>query len=142
MSIDILIWVAAAVAAAFILLNIAQTMDAYPRLPASIPVHLDIRGRADTYGPKQTVWLLVALQILCAAIFVYAGYAVAAHIPGTHGTLRQLALIAPFIMALLWRAQNLLITLALSGKDQIAMGNFWLFFVATMGAVLITAFWR
>lgn len=125
-----------AVAAAFILLTIAQTREAYPELPERVPTHLDFAGRPNGYGPRPMIWLLVGVQIFCAIIFVLVAYALAARLPGTHGSLPGLALMAPLIMAMLWRAQRLLLEAARAPDRRVRMGPFWLFYITGLTAII------
>ncbi|HZZ65588.1 MAG TPA: DUF1648 domain-containing protein, partial [Candidatus Baltobacteraceae bacterium] len=131
-----LLWACAAVTAVFILLTLAQTREAYPELPARVPIQFDFAGRPSTYGPRPMIWIVVGVQLLCAAIFVLAGYAIAARLPGTHGSVRGLALLAPIVTAMLWRAQVLLLDVARAPAHRVPMGAFWLFYAAGLAAIL------
>lgn len=132
----LLLWACAAVTAAFILLTVAQTREAYPQLPQRVPIHFNFAGRPDAYGPRPMIWMLSGVQLLCAAVFVLAGYAIAAHLPGTHGSLQGLALVAPIVTAMLWRAQMLLLDAARAPAQRVPMSAFWLFYTGGIAAIL------
>ena len=132
----LVVWASAAVTAAFILLTVAQTREAYPNLPQRVPIHFDFAGRPNAYGPRPMIWMLVGVQLLCAAMFGLSGYAIAAQMPGTHGSLAGLALVAPIVTAMLWRAQMLLLDVAPASEHRVSMGAFWLFYAAGLATIL------
>jgi hypothetical protein len=71
---------------------------------------------------------------------LWGAYAIATGAPNTHGSVRGLAVFAPCILAILWRAQALLISIAKSGRDRVPMRGFWLFFAVMLGAATLSAF--
>ncbi|WP_319561947.1 SdpI family protein [Marispirochaeta sp.] len=44
------------------------TAALYNRLPSSVPVHWNIMGEADSYGPRYMVWVLGSLPLLTALL--------------------------------------------------------------------------
>ena len=46
---------------------------AYPFLPGRIPVHMDVAGRPDGYGPKIVLWGIVGCAIGLYAFLTYPG---------------------------------------------------------------------
>lgn len=122
------------------LVTIAQTREAYPKLPQRVPINISINGTASQYGPRPLVWLPVGIQLVCCAGLLFAGYAIAVQLPGTHGSLRGVAIIAPVILAMIWRVQQLLLAIALSQQRRANMGAFWAFFAGCMAVVIVTAF--
>ena len=46
---------------------------AYPFLPGRIPVHMDVAGRPDGYGPKIVLWGIVGCAIGLYAFLTYLG---------------------------------------------------------------------
>lgn len=135
-----LIWLPAAVAAAIVVLTWLYTLDQYHTLPDRVPLHLGPAGNVDSWGPRPAIWMLPAVQMLSAAIMLWAGYAIATGAPGSHGSVRGIAFFAPCILAILWRAQVLLISVAKSGGDRVPMLGFWLFFALMLGAAMLSAF--
>jgi uncharacterized membrane protein len=129
----------AAAVTGIILVTVAQTREAYPRLPERVPIHIGPAGNIDGYGPKGMIWMLVGVQITVAMIEVAAGFALASNAPHTHGSPLGLAVIAVCVTALLWRVQNLLVAAATSGETSVPMRKFWLFFGATMMCVVLAA---
>ena len=130
----------AALAAAIVVITWARTSVEYKTLPDRVPLNLGFGGAVNSYGPRGAIWLLPAAQLLSAAIFSFAGYALAVGAPGAHGSLRGLAFFAPCILSVLWRAQSLIISAAQSGASRVPMGGFWLFFVAMLGAGTLAMF--
>lgn len=124
----------AAVAAAVVLITFLQTRVDYGALPDRVPMSIALNGTVNAYGPRAAIWLLPAVQVLCAAIFLGAGYALATNAPGAHGSLRGMAVFAPCVLAILWRAQRLIISGAKSSGTRVSIGGFWLFFVVMMAA--------
>ncbi|WP_053388249.1 DUF1648 domain-containing protein [Leucobacter japonicus] len=57
-------------------LTVVGSLLAYPALPDAIPTHFDNAGRADGYGPKPT--LLVVLAALALMVVLLA---IASHVP-------------------------------------------------------------
>lgn len=45
-------------AALGVALSLYNLLVAYPTLPASIPVHFNFKGEVDSWGGKETVWIL------------------------------------------------------------------------------------
>lgn len=117
-----------------------HTIVAYPKLPDTVPLHLDWQGSIDNSGPRWMIFLLPVLSVVVSGMMAFAGYAIATHAPGTHGTLLGFAIVAVCVMALLWRAQALLISVAKSGGNRVSMRGFWMFFAVWMLIVLIDAF--
>jgi hypothetical protein len=124
----------AALSAAVVVMTFAHTLAEYPSLPDRVPLHLRYNGTVDNWGPRSSVWLLPGLQVVVAAVMVFSGYALVTGMPGTHGSVLGLAFFAPCVLAILWRAQLLLISAAKSGGKRVAMGGFWLFFAAMLAA--------
>lgn len=50
------------VCAAFVLAAVAFAVFIYPRLPARIPIHWDLRGVVNGYGPRATMFVAPALM--------------------------------------------------------------------------------
>lgn len=130
----------AALAAAIVAITWVQTSTEYKALPNRVPLNFGFDGVVNSFGPRGGIWLLPAVQLFSAAIFVFAGYALAVGAPGTHGSLPGLAVFAPCILAALWRAQRLIISAARSGASRVPMGGFWLFFVAMLAAGTLAMF--
>ena len=36
----------------------------YTQLPDQVPIHFDITGKPDSYGSKNTIWIIVGLAII------------------------------------------------------------------------------
>jgi len=114
----------AALSAAIILLTISQTARSYPELPERVPLHIGPDGSADGFGPRPMIWTLVGMELVVAALFVFVGRDLAAQTPGTHGTVAGAAAGSVFILAILWRAQVLLISVAKSAQNRVPMRGF------------------
>ncbi|MFY9718497.1 MAG: DUF1648 domain-containing protein [Candidatus Cybelea sp.] len=112
--------------------TVILTATSYGQLPGRVPLHFGLDGTVNTWGPRPAVWLvpLVQLTIAAADAFVFTTVTDAA---------RGL-LIADFILALLWRAQVLIISTGVSGKDRADLRGFLLFFLFTLAAVLLVIF--
>jgi hypothetical protein len=109
-------------------------------LPNSVPIHLNWRGEADSFGPKFMVWLIPAIQLSIAALMLFSGYAIATHAPGTHGSLPGMTVIAVCMAALTWRVQMLIIEAARNAGKCVSMRGFWAFFAVWLCVVLFDAF--
>lgn len=121
----------AALGAAIFLLTIVNTANSYPRLPERIPMHFGIDGTVDGYGPRFSAWLMVALQLVSGAVFAWVlGLYIRQGVPAR--AVFAMAAFADFIIVLFWRAQQLIIATALSGKKRVDLTSFWMFFGATM----------
>lgn len=105
------------------------TATNFGELPATIPIHFGITGKADTFGPRGTIWLIVALQLLIAATY---GWTVLAGAP--LGSL----VVGDAILVVLWYGQKQIIGAAISGKNRIDILRFFAFFAVAL-AVGITA---
>lgn len=130
----------AAVAAATIVGTFVQTAAAYSSLPARVPLGLNWDGTLRSMAPRPMICLLPAIQVFCAGIFCFSGWAIATEQPGTHGTILQLTVDAVAINAVMWRTQSLLIFAARSGQQRVPTGGFWPFLIIAIGAILIVSF--
>lgn len=126
-------------AAAFVVITVAQTAAAYPGLPDRVPIGFGYDGRI-RFASRPTIWLLAVAQIFTAGILSFAGYAIATGMPGTHGTLLGLTIAAACITAIIWRAKSLLLSVAKSGQNRVALSGFWLFCGACFALILFAAF--
>lgn len=122
----------AALAAAIVVMTFVQTLAEYPALPERVPLGFAWNGIPNRFGPRPAIWMLPVVEVLCVAIFAFAGYALANDWPGAHGSLRGMVVFAPCELAILWRAQSLIISAAKSGEKHVPMGGFWLFFLVMM----------
>jgi hypothetical protein len=102
----------------------ALTASRYGELPARVPIHFGISGVADRYGPRPAVWLLVGVQLLIGAIF--------AVMRGAGGLALDL-LIGDCLLAVFAWVQVQIVSLAISGKDRLAMVPFW----AMIGGIVV-----
>lgn len=68
--------IAAAAEIAFIGTSLFETALAYRRLPASIPLHFDIRGKPDGYYPRPMAWFT---PLLGAGVVVLVAFGPATH---------------------------------------------------------------
>lgn len=127
----------AALAAAIVCITFVQTWSSYGTLPDKVPMSIGFGGTVNAYGPRPMIWLLPAVMLVSSGIFVFAGYALANNLPGTHGSLRGMAAFAPCEFAILWRAQLLLISGAKYGGSRVPMSGFWPFFVAMLAAGIV-----
>lgn len=119
-----LVALCAALAAAIVVIAFLQTWSEYGTLPERVPLNIGLDGTVNRYGPRPFVWLLPAVMLFSTGIFAFSGYAIATHMPGTHGTLAGLAVFAPCVLGVLWRGQALIIAVAKSGGNRVPMGGF------------------
>ena len=96
--------------------TIVVTAARYGDLPESIPVHFDIDGRADSYGPRLIIWLPPALQCFEAlmSLLLYS-----------FGASVAVSLITTVCVAgiLFWLAINWQ-TAAITRSNRLPMGRF------------------
>lgn len=130
----------AALAAALIAVNVAQTWAAYPQLPDRVALQLDWNGATRSYGPRATIWLTVIIQTFVGIAMAFTGYSMANHAPGVHGSLTGFAIFSVLFNALLWRVQALLLFAAKSAPSRVPMNGFWLFVAAWTAFTVIDAF--
>lgn len=129
---SILVGLFAAIAAAALVVTIAQTAAVYPALPSRVPSGLDLHGVARGYWPRPMIWLTVAIQAAVLAMMLVTG-------PG-RGSALGMSIIAVCVSALIWRVQNLLLSAARSAGRPVPMRGFWMFFGAWLLVVLVDAF--
>jgi uncharacterized membrane protein len=60
---------------AIVAVTVALTSQGYPDLPERIPIHFNIAGNVDGYGPRYLAWLMVLVQLATIVAFL-AQYAV------------------------------------------------------------------
>jgi uncharacterized membrane protein len=108
--------------------TIAYTAARYRELPDRVPLHFGITGRADSYGPRPFVWLIVGLQLLCGAL-----YTVLYLSEGNHGFL----IIGVGISAIFLWAQMLIVAAAITGKNRIPVALFWIVFASILAATIV-----
>ena len=68
-----------ALALAGLVLFLIVTTIYWSKLPDTIPIHFDLKGNADGWGSKATIWLLP-----CIALFIYATMTLAAGLSPKH----------------------------------------------------------
>jgi hypothetical protein len=129
-----------ALGAAFVVLNIVQTMSAYPSLPGRVPMGLGLNGAPSSFAPRPFIWFAVCIQVVVACVIAWVDVQLANHAPGTHGTLLGSSLASAAVMALIWRVQSLLIASAEAGGKPVSMGSFWRWLIACMATILFAAF--
>lgn len=137
---SVLISFLAALAAAIIVITIAQTAAAYPNLPAQVPVGFEWNGNLRNRGPRPMIWLVPAVQILVACVSAFAGYGIATQQPGTHGSLLGLSIAGVAIFSMMWRVQSLLLSAAQTAECRLPASRFLPFFVVCFVVLLIDAF--
>jgi hypothetical protein len=133
--------VLAAAGAVIVFLTIANTAARYGELPDRIPLHFWLDGTVNTWGPRPAVWLMVLLQIVLAALYsALTGLWLHQELPVRFVT--AMAAFGLLMLLLLWRAQLLIISTALSGKTRADLVPFWWFFGVTMlcAIAIVTAF--
>lgn len=54
---------------AFLLATFALTGVVFRQLPATVPMHWNIRGEADGFGPRGTVWITPGIQFFIGTLF-------------------------------------------------------------------------
>lgn len=118
-------------AGALILIGtIAFTAARYRELPDRVPLHFGITGRADSYGPRPFVWLIVGLQLLCAALYTVLYL--------SEGN-RFLLIMGVGICAIFLWAQMVIVAAAITGKNRIPVALFWAVFVSILAATIVVA---
>ncbi|HIK09218.1 MAG TPA: DUF1648 domain-containing protein [Oscillatoriaceae cyanobacterium M33_DOE_052] len=53
------------IAAIAIAANVVMVIRYWSQLPATVPMHFNIRGQADLFGPKITIWIGPAIALAC-----------------------------------------------------------------------------
>jgi phospholipase C len=106
--------------------TIFMTARSYGKLPQRVPLHFGLDGSVNTWGPRPAVWLVPAIQLAIATMDALVFSSGAEPVRGL--------LLADFILALMWRAQLLIITTATSGKTKADLSGFWLTLLVTLGA--------
>lgn len=96
------------------------TATRYRDLPDSIPIHFGITGRADNYGPRLLIWLVVGVQAL---FFLFGLYPFLGHSVST-------IVARDFILATLAWLQIQIISAARSGTNRISTLPLWCFLAA------------
>jgi hypothetical protein len=94
-----------------------RTAASYGDLPDRVPIHFGITGKADSYGPRPVIWLLVGVQVMVAII-----YAAVFSMGAPHGSL----VAADALLALFGWVQLQIIDAAISGTNRIPPGRMWL----------------
>ena len=54
-----------------LLIGIYLVIQAWPNLPATIPIHFDAAGNADGFGPKGMIWLLPAIGVVMVPAMLF-----------------------------------------------------------------------
>jgi hypothetical protein len=122
--------VAFAAGAAIIIGTIAFTAARYGELPDRVPLHFGITGRADSYGPRPFVWLIVGLQLLCAILYTVL------YLSQRN---RGLPVIAVGMSAIFLWAQTRIISAAITGKNRIPVAQVWIVFASILAATIVVA---
>jgi len=94
-----------------------RTAATYQDLPDRVPIHFGITGKADSYGPRPVVWLLVGVQVIVGITYA-ALFAV--------GVQHRALLVADAMLALFGWLQLQIIDAAIGGKDRIPVGRLWI----------------
>lgn len=53
------------IAALAIAAHVVMVIRYWSQLPATVPMHFNIRGQADLFGPKLTIWIGPAIALAC-----------------------------------------------------------------------------
>lgn len=51
--------------------HVAYVWLSFTNLPETIPVHFNIRGEADGFGSKNTIWFILAISVLLYALLAF-----------------------------------------------------------------------
>ena len=54
-----------------LLIGIYLTIQAWPNLPTTIPIHFDAAGNADGFGSKAMIWLLPAIGVVMVPAMLF-----------------------------------------------------------------------
>lgn len=54
-----------------IVANVLLVIRYWSELPATVPMHFNIRGEADLFGPKVTIWIGPAIAIACYILMTF-----------------------------------------------------------------------
>lgn len=129
------------VACALVAATFAATADAYPHLPDKVPLHIGLNGTVDGWGPRPAIWMLPVVQLLTTLLLLAVITALSLHLPNTHGSPRGACVIGICVLAILWRAQKLLLELARNKGDRVDLTGIWIWFallpVAIAAAVVL-----
>lgn len=97
----------------------------YRDLPDSIPIHFGISGRADNYGPRPLIWLLVGVQSLVLLSYLVFGRFLEESV--------STVAVRDFILAMLAWLQIQIISATRSGTNRISTLPVWCF----LGALVL-----
>ncbi|WP_199246438.1 DUF1648 domain-containing protein [[Phormidium] sp. ETS-05] len=54
-----------------IVANVLLVIRYWSELPATVPMHFNIKGEADLFGPKVTIWIGTAIAIACYILMTF-----------------------------------------------------------------------
>jgi hypothetical protein len=101
------------------------TASEYKNLPDRVPVHFWFDGKPTSFGPRPAVWLVVGVQVFCAAIFAFTGVSLSrAPDSGRHAL--GMALSALCILALLANSQMMILEAAKMPEPRLPLKRFLL----------------
>jgi Protein of unknown function (DUF1648) len=115
--------------AGIIFATIAVTVARYRDLPETIPIHFGLDGRPNGYGPRNTIWLVPAVQLLLTASALSFGVQ----------TTRASLTFWLDLLVLCLAVQLLIIAAATSVSQRLNRPVFWSVFVATMAFAVVAA---
>jgi len=130
----------ACLAAAIVAVTFVSTTAAYPELPESIPLHFNITGAVDQWGSRPFIWLLPAVQVVTVGVFVFAYAAIRSAAPPGHGAPPSIAPFAVCELAILWRAQTMVIDAAKRSSHRADIRPFWVWFAVLLPLGLVAMF--
>ena len=110
--------------------TVVVTSSRYGDLPETIPIHFGLDGTVNGYGPRATVWMLVATQV-ATAVGSFSIYATT----GARGALCW----ASAWLAIFWRVQLLILSAAMAGTKRAPVGGSILFILAASAIAVFAA---
>ena len=114
------------------------TASEYKNLPDRVPLQFWFDGRPTSFGPRPAVWLIVAVQVFCAAIFALTVISLT-NAPGTHRHSMGMVLFGLCMLGLLANAQLMSIEAAKLPEPRLPIRRFWLSFAGFIALAVACA---
>jgi hypothetical protein len=114
-----------------IVATVGYTLLRYGDLPERVPIQFDSSGNARAYGPRYAIWLVPAVQIFAAVLWLFA-----------LGRSSRTLIVVDAALALCLASQVMFVSTATSGGKRLNRPLYWAFTVvafAVIGAAMLAA---
>ncbi len=131
-----------------LLIGIYLTIQAWPNLPTTIPIHFDAVGNPDGYGSKGMIWLLPAISVvMIPAMLFLRRFPWLSNVPieiTEENALHQYSLINRLLSLLACFVSLLFLTLvydtiSIAGGGSSLLG--WIFMPIFLGSITVPIIW-